>query len=75
MAGFTNNSGFVPSRTGKTQRKRRADAVELITTLALSVSIVIAATAVSLVNRSLTRADLAEHSSAHISAPGVDAGK
>ena len=75
MAGLTGNSGFVPSRTGKTQRKRRADAVELITTLALSVSIVIAATAVSLGNRSLTRADPAEPSPARVSAPGVDAGK
>ena len=75
MAELTGSPGFVPKRTGKTQTKRRADAVELIATVALSISIVIAATAVSLGNRSLTRGDLGERSPVHVSAPLVNGQK
>jgi len=67
MAELTGSPGFAPPRAGKTSLKRRALALELIATAALTVSLVVAATAVSLGNRSLARVELAERPS--LSAP------
>jgi len=57
MAELTGSPGFAPPRADKTSLKRRALALEMIATLALTVSLVVAATAVSLGNRSLVRGD------------------
>ncbi len=62
MAELTGNPGFAPPRTEKTLSRRRARAIELIATVTLTVSLVVAATAVSLGNRSLARGDLVERS-------------
>jgi hypothetical protein len=62
MAELTGNPGFAPPRAEQTlARRRQAIALELIATVALTVSLIVAATAVSMGNRLLTRADLAEH--------------
>jgi hypothetical protein len=58
MAELTGAPGFVPPRRENTTSRRRAAAVELIATVGLTISLVIAATAVSLGNRSLTRGEL-----------------
>ncbi len=55
----TGSPGFAPPLAGQTQSRRRAVALELIATVTLTVSLVVAATAVSLGNRSL-----AEHPAA-----------
>jgi hypothetical protein len=59
MAELTGNPGFAAPRTEKTLSKR-ALAIELIATVSLTVSLVVAATAVSLGNRSLARSELVE---------------
>ncbi len=59
MAELTGNSGFAPPKPKQTLTRRHAAAIELIATLALTVSLVIAVTAVSLGNKSLARPDLA----------------
>ena len=57
MTELSGKPGFV--RRGETTlSKRRAVALELIATVALTVSLVVAATAVSLGNRSLARGDI-----------------
>jgi hypothetical protein len=61
MAELSGIPGFAPPQLEQTQSRRRAVALELTATLALTVSLVIAATAVSLGNRALTRADLVDH--------------
>jgi hypothetical protein len=58
MAELRGTPGFAP-RTAGTLSKRRIVAVELIATVTLTVSLVVAATAVSLGNRSLARDDFA----------------
>ncbi len=58
MAELTGVPGFAPPRRDNTTSRRRAAAIELIATVGLTISLVIAATAVSLGNRSLTRSDL-----------------
>jgi len=57
MTELTGEPGFVP-RSEQTRTKRRAVALELIATVALTVSLVVAATAVSLGNRSTARAQV-----------------
>jgi len=54
MTELSGNPGFVP-RAETTLSKRRALALELVATVALTVSLVVAATAVSLGNKSLNR--------------------
>jgi hypothetical protein len=54
MAELTGSPGFAP-RSGKTHARKRAAAIHLIATVGLAISLVIAATAVSLGNRLLTR--------------------
>ena len=53
----TGNLGFAPPRANKALSRRRTAAVELAATVALTVSLVIAATAVSVGNRSLIRGE------------------
>ena len=59
MAELAGNSGFAAPKPEQTLTRRHAAAMELIATLALTVSLIIAATAVSIGNKSLARADLA----------------
>ena len=59
MAELTGNPGFAPPRKENTV-SRHAAAIELIATVGLTISLVVAATAVSLGNRSLTRGELIE---------------
>jgi hypothetical protein len=58
MAELPGSPGFAPPKNQKTQSRRRA--VELMATAGLTVSLVIAAAAVSLGNRSLTRGAIIE---------------
>ena len=61
MAELTGNPRFrAAPREENTLSRRRAAAIELIATVALTVSLVVAATAVSLGNRSLARGELIE---------------
>jgi len=60
MTELASNPGFAPPKLEQTQSRRRAVALELIATLTLTVSLVVAATAVSLGNRALTRGDFVE---------------
>lgn len=57
MTELTGEPGFVV-RNKQAHAKRRALAIELIATFALTVSLVVAATAVSLGNRSLARGEV-----------------
>lgn len=53
MAQLTSKPGFAPPRAEKILLKRSALGLELLATVALTVSLVVAATAVSIGNRSL----------------------
>ena len=64
----TGNLGFAPPRANKALSRRRTAAVELIATVALTVSLVIAATAVSVGNRALIRGEGTERPLAQIPA-------
>jgi hypothetical protein len=64
MAELTGSPGFAPPRKQKARSRRRAAAMELIATVGLTVSLVVAATAVSLGNRSLTRGELIDRGAA-----------
>jgi hypothetical protein len=57
MAAPTGGIGFAPPRRDRRLARRRAAAIELIATFSLTVSLVIAVTAVSLGNRALSRTD------------------
>ncbi|MBV1698949.1 MAG: hypothetical protein KGK33_06230 [Hyphomicrobiales bacterium] len=59
MAELAGNTGFARPKPKQTLTRRHAAAMQLITTLVLTVSLVVAATAVSIGNKSLARADLA----------------
>jgi Na+/glutamate symporter len=48
MTELTGNVGFAPPIVGKARAKRRRDGVELMATVALAVSLAVAATAVSI---------------------------
>jgi hypothetical protein len=69
MAELPGTPGFVASRTEQKLSKSRAVAVELIATVALTASLIIAATAVSFGNRSLARGELVDSSTAQIPTP------
>ena len=58
MAELTGVPGFAPPRRENTTSRRRAAAIELIAMVGLTISLVVAATAVSVGNRILTRGDL-----------------
>jgi len=58
MAELTGNPGFAPPRAEQTLSKRHLAALELIATVALTVSLVVAATAVSIGDRLLARGDV-----------------
>jgi hypothetical protein len=60
MAELTGSPGFAP-RNNKTQARKRAAAIQLIATVGLTISLVIAATAVSMGNRLMTRGDFIDH--------------
>ena len=60
MAELTGMPGFAPPRRENTTSRRRAAAIELIAMVGLTISLVVAATAVSVGNRTLTRGDLIE---------------
>jgi hypothetical protein len=64
MAELTGNPGFAAPHTQNTLSRKRAAAIELIATVGLTVSLVVAATAVSLGNRSLTRGEFLDRVSA-----------
>jgi hypothetical protein len=64
MAELTGSPGFAPPRSENTRARKRAAAVELIATVGLTISLVVAATAVSLGNRSLIRGEFIERGSA-----------
>jgi hypothetical protein len=63
MGELTGKPGFAPPRAENTHSKRRAVSLELIATIALTVSLVVAATAVSMGDRSLARSDAVERPS------------
>ena len=63
MTELSGSLGFAAPRTERTLWRNRAVAIELIATFSLTVSLVIAITAVSLGNRSLSRDDTVEHPS------------
>jgi hypothetical protein len=48
MTDLTGNVGFAPPIAGKARAKQRRDGVELVATIALAVSLAVAATAVSI---------------------------
>jgi hypothetical protein len=58
MAELTGVPGFAPPRRENTTSRWRAATIELMATVGLTISLVVAATAVSLGNRSLTRGEL-----------------
>ena len=58
MAELTGHPGFAPPRAAQTLSKRHVAGLELIATVALTVSLVVAATAVSIGDRSLARGDV-----------------
>ena len=58
MAELTGNPGFAPPRAEQTLSKRHMAALELIATVALAVSLVVAATAVSIGDRLLAGGDV-----------------
>ena len=60
MAELTGSPGFAP-RSEKTLASKRAAAIQLIATAGLTISLVVAATAVSLGNRLLTRGEFSDH--------------
>jgi hypothetical protein len=61
MAELTGQPGFAPPKKQRTgPRRRQATMIELIATATLTVSLVVAATAVSMGNKLLTRGDLLE---------------
>jgi hypothetical protein len=59
MTELSGNPGFAPPRSDTTRSRRRA--LELFATLTLTVCLVVAATAVSMGNRLLTRSEVMQH--------------
>lgn len=60
MIDLSGNSGFAPPRAEQNLSRRRAHALELIATAALTVSLIVAVTAVSIGDRTLARGSRAE---------------
>jgi hypothetical protein len=56
----TGNLGFAPPRADKALSRRRTAALELVATVTLTISLVVAATAVSMGKRSLARGEMVE---------------
>ena len=56
----TRNLGFAPPRADKALSRRRTAALELVATVTLTISLVVAATAVSMGKRSLARSEMVE---------------
>ena len=66
MAELTGQPGFVPPKAQQTgSRRRQAIMIELLATATLTVSLVVAATAVSMGNKLLSRGDVLEKTIAH----------
>jgi hypothetical protein len=66
MAELTGAPGFAPPKPAKALWGHHGFAVELIATVALTLSLVVAATAVSLANRSLSRSSVVERPAAQV---------
>jgi hypothetical protein len=64
MAELTGHPGFAPPKPQHTLTRRHTASIELVATLALTVSLVVAATAVSMAQKSMARASVIEHASA-----------
>jgi hypothetical protein len=70
MAELTGRPGFAPPKKQRTgSRRRQAIMIELLATATLTVSLVVAATAVSMGNKLLTRGDPLEKATVHVSQP------
>jgi hypothetical protein len=70
MAELTGQPGFAPPKRQRTgPRRRQAIVIELVATAALTVSLVVAATAVSMGNKLLTRGDLSQKITVHAPPP------
>jgi hypothetical protein len=70
MAKLTGQPGFAPPRTQRTgTRRRQAIMIELVATATLTVSLVVAATAVSMGNKLLTRGDALVKTAVHMPSP------
>jgi len=66
MAELTGQPGFAPPKEQQAGRLRRqAITIELLATATLTVSLIVAATAVSMGNRLLSRGDVLEKTVAH----------
>jgi hypothetical protein len=66
MAELTGEPGFAPPKAQQTgSRRRQAIMIELLATATLTVSLVVAATAVSMGNKLLSRGDVLEKPAAH----------
>ena len=59
MTELPGSPGFAPPLAGKKLSRRRAVALELVATVTLTISLIVAGTAVSLGNRSLVERPLA----------------
>jgi hypothetical protein len=60
MTELTGNPGFAPPGAEQRQSRRRARALELVATGALTVSLIVAVTAVSMGDRSIAAGHIAE---------------
>jgi hypothetical protein len=70
MAELTGQPGFAPPKKQQTgSRRRQATMIELLATATLTVSLVVAATAVSMGNKVLTRGDLVEKTTVQSAQP------
>jgi hypothetical protein len=69
MTELTGSPGFAAPLAGKKLSRRRAAALELVATVTLTISLVVAATAVSLGNRSLVERPI---TAAAPTAPSLD---
>jgi hypothetical protein len=66
MAELTGQPGFAPPKAQRTgTRRRQAIMIELLATATLTVSLVVAATAVSMGNKLLSRGDLPDATAIH----------
>lgn len=70
MAELTGEPGFAPPRRQRTgTRRRQAVMIELLATATLTVSLIVAATAVSMGNKLLVRGDTPAKIAVHTLAP------
>ena len=66
MAELTGQPGFAPPQAQRAgSRRRQATMIELLATVTLTLSLVVAATAVSMGNKLLSRGDVLEKTVAH----------